>query len=627
MKSKIPISISHPNLINEWDYDLNETSPDDLTYGSSKKVFWRCQINHSWQASIHTRVKGHGCPLCRSSTSLNELIIFSELSYIFPNAIHRYIKDKKEIDIFLPEVNIGIEYDGLRWHKENDLKDRTKNIFYEEIGVKIIRVRQKGLPKIETDDIIAEKKINAKEVIDDVLRKILNSGRAKKYKSNILNYLKHVGVANDSKYQELLAYHPFPFRGSSLEDKFPELSLEWNIGKNKNLTPNHFYPQSATLVWWKCSKNHEWQSRISHRVNGSGCPYCSGRVAGLDNNLAIITKHIADEWNYGKNKLSPIDYLPNSGKKVWWRCVKDHEWQATIASRNSNGSGCPYCSGNIVVESDSIFYNKPLMLIWNFDKNTSFNPKKISKHSNLKVWWKCNRNHEWQSVVSNISKGSGCPFCSGHRATNESSFGNNYTEILKEWDYLKNELSPFEVTTQSKKKVWWKCNMNHEWQTTVQNRTKGTQCPYCSNKIVLESHSLFVLKPSLMLEWNYNKNIQVDPKNISVGSGIKVWWLCKNNHSWQAPIYDRTKKKTGCPFCSNRKISIENSIISTHPELVKEWDFKNNKEIKPEMYSHGSTIKAWWKCNKGHSWMASIGKRTSGRGCPDCYKLKRKKNT
>ena len=85
---KIPISVSHPNLLNEWDYHLNEIRPDKLSHGSSKKVFWRCQINHSWQASIYTRSKGHGCPFCRSSTSLYELIIFSELSYIFSKAIH-----------------------------------------------------------------------------------------------------------------------------------------------------------------------------------------------------------------------------------------------------------------------------------------------------------------------------------------------------------------------------------------------------------------------------------------------------------------------------------------------------------------------------------------------------------
>ncbi len=627
MKSKIPISVSHPHLLNEWDYNLNETRPDQLTHGSSKKVFWRCQINHSWQASIYTRAKGHGCPFCRSSTSLNELIIFSELSYIFPDAIHRYIKDKKEIDVFLPEVNIGIEYDGFRWHKENDLKDRNKNVFYEKIGVKIIRVRQKGLPKIANDDIIAEKKINAKAVIDDVLRSILNSGRAKNYRSKIINYFKLAGVANDSKYQELLAYHPFPFRGKSLEDKFPTLASEWNIDKNKNLTPNHFYPQSATIVGWKCAKGHEWESRISHRVNGSGCPICSGRIAGSENNLFVTDTELAEEWHFQKNKLLPFDYLPNSGKKVWWKCLKGHEWQATIASRNSNGAGCPFCSGNNIEESDSIFFNKEIMSIWNFDKNNSISPKKLSENSNKKVWWRCKKNHEWESIIANISKGSRCPFCSGHKATYDSSFGNNYPDLLKEWNSLKNNLSPFDISCQSKKKVWWKCNNQHEWQTTVQNRTKGSRCPYCSNKIVLVGNSLFTLMPELMKEWDFKNNLKVDPKKISVGSGLKAWWICKNGHSWEASIYHRTKNKSGCPFCSNKKISSENSIVKTHPHLTEEWDFKRNAEIKPEMYSHGSTKKVWWECTKGHSWLASIGKRTSGRGCPDCYKLKRKSST
>lgn len=257
------------------------------------------------------------------------------------------------------------------------------------------------------------------------------------------------------------------------------------------------------------------------------------------------------------------------------------------------------------------------MLIWNFDKNIAFNPKNISTHSNLKVWWKCNKNHEWQSVVSNISKGSGCPFCSGHKATNETSFGNNYPELLKEWDYIKNELKPNEITCQSKKKVWWKCKDQHEWQTTVQNRTKGSRCPYCSNKIVLEAKSLFTLEPELMKEWDFRKNQKIDPQKISVGSGLKAWWICKNDHSWDASIYHRAKNKSGCPFCSNKKISLENSIVINYPQLVKEWDFRLNEGIKPEMYSHGSTKKVWWKCANGHNWHASIGKRTSGRGCPE----------
>lgn len=49
------------------------------------------------------------------------------------------------------------------------------------------------------------------------------------------------------------------------------------------------------------------------------------------------------EWNYAKNgDLTPSDVMSNSGKKVWWKCSKGHEWQATIINRNK-GRGCPEC--------------------------------------------------------------------------------------------------------------------------------------------------------------------------------------------------------------------------------------------------------------------------------------------
>jgi hypothetical protein len=52
---------------------------------------------------------------------------------------------------------------------------------------------------------------------------------------------------------------------------------------------------------------------------------------------------LAKEWNFEKNdRLTPRDVSPNSGKKVWWKCSKRHEWQAVVSNRNK-GSGCPHC--------------------------------------------------------------------------------------------------------------------------------------------------------------------------------------------------------------------------------------------------------------------------------------------
>ena len=53
-------------------------------------------------------------------------------------------------------------------------------------------------------------------------------------------------------------------------------------------------------------------------------------------------------------------------------------------------------------------------------------------------------------------------------------------ELLKEWDYEKNEHSPEEYTQFSNTKVWWKCKEGHSWQAEVGSRSKGHGCPYCA---------------------------------------------------------------------------------------------------------------------------------------------------
>ena len=59
--------------------------------------------------------------------------------------------------------------------------------------------------------------------------------------------------------------------------------------------------------------------------------------------LATLNPQLANEWDYEKNgELKPEDFTCGSDKKVWWKCEKGHEWQATINNRN-NGTGCPIC--------------------------------------------------------------------------------------------------------------------------------------------------------------------------------------------------------------------------------------------------------------------------------------------
>tara|TARA_B100000886_G_scaffold199121_1_gene137252 strand:+ start:208 stop:423 length:216 start_codon:yes stop_codon:yes gene_type:complete len=64
----------------------------------------------------------------------------------------------------------------------------------------------------------------------------------------------------------------------------------------------------------------------------------------------------------------------------------------------------------------------------------------------------------------------------------EKSLGFLDPEISKEWHPTKNgELTPFDFSKGSRKKVWWQCSKktNHEWEAKIADRKNGTGYPDC----------------------------------------------------------------------------------------------------------------------------------------------------
>ena len=126
----------------------------------------------------------------------------------------------------------------------------------------------------------------------------------------------------------------------------------------------------------------------------------------------------------------------------------------------------------------------------------------------------------------------------------------------------------------------------------------------------------------LMEEWDWEKNEELgfDPHNLTSGSNKKAWWKCENGHEWEAVIADRNLGR-GCPICVGKRVLVGyNDLTTTHPNLIKEWDFEKNKNINPSEVGKGSEKKVWWLCKRGHSWNAAIYSRVSGVGCPICAK-------
>lgn len=62
------ITITHPHLLEDWDYEKNgDLKPERLTRGSSVRAWWKCKVcGHEWQTAIHHRTGGQGCKQCNA---------------------------------------------------------------------------------------------------------------------------------------------------------------------------------------------------------------------------------------------------------------------------------------------------------------------------------------------------------------------------------------------------------------------------------------------------------------------------------------------------------------------------------------------------------------------------------
>jgi len=551
------LSAVNPSLSKEWHPTKNgNLTPFDITRSSNKRVWWKCHKGHEWQAAVSQRNRGTGCPLCKTQTSELELRLYAELKYLFGYVEHRYKNLGKELDVFIPQLRVGIEVDGAYWHRNREKEDIDKSRYFKARGIDVVRIRQKPLAKICDTDIVIDIRCDYFEVLRMLLQLLVNNVALDSDKKQLIHtYLDNGGFANNDEFIHLTTMLPSPLPGQSLADVSPALAGEWDVDRNGELTPKDVSSSSGKKVWWKCQDGHEWQATVNDRQTGYGCPYCANSRVSNANCLATTHPRLASEWHPVKNgDLTPYDVTYGSGKKVWWKCKRGHEWDATVNWRSS-GDGCPFCANQRVDSSNSLMaLNPALARQWHPTKNGQLSPTDIAGGSHRKVWWVCDKGHEWQSVVrSRTTMGTGCPYCAGRSVCNDNCLATVNPSIAVQWHPTKNgTLTPYDVTTGSVKKVWWICKRGHEWEARILGRSWGTGCPYCAGKSVCNDNCLQTVNPALAKQWHPTKNRTLTPHDVTTGAGKKVWWLCENGHEWQAVINDRNQGK-GCPYCSGRK--------------------------------------------------------------------------
>ena len=285
---------------------------------------------------------------------------------------------------------------------------------------------------------------------------------------------------------------------------------------------------------------------------------------------------ILDRWDYEKNGCSPKEVSYSTAIKMWFKCKTHPEHKSELKNINSFATGhegcmdCKQCNSIAQYILDN-FPNKKLEEVWDYEKNGDLDPWNISKGSNRKVWIFCQERdyHGSYDIMPNdFSKGKRCSYCRKIKVHPLDSLGqyviDNYGEefLWVIWSD-KNEISPFEISTHSDKKVWWNCpNNKHESYERICK--DSVKCEFRCLKCVEEKEeSIIEEKTRLYLE--------------ELGYGV----LTEHNCTIR-PINPKTNR----PLPFDNEIVLENGehlIIEVHGSQ----HYKNNGlyiKTKEELY-------------------------------------------
>lgn len=471
-KIQQPLSVTHPELAQEasgWD-------PKTVTFGSEKKLNWRCSLGHEWVTSPNSRTakKITGCPIC----SGNKLLVgFNDLATTHPQlSAQAFGWDPKSVSRGSRKKMAWKCNEGHFW--EAVIANRTSLGYGCPIcsGQKVLI----GFNDLETTDPEIASQADGWDPQE------FSRGSKQKLKwkcaeghtwfappknrtgngsgcSVCLNQTIQVGV------NDLLTSHP-------------DLAKELDGVDGRTVTVG-----SSKAIAWKCNEGHTYRTSPNKRsVRGNACPICSGhKVLEGFNDLATTHPELAAQ----ASGWDPRTVTKGSQTKREWKCSLGHNWKAVVYSRAGKGLQCPICSGQQVLAGyNDLRTTHPHLA----NEADGWDPTTLSRGSKRKMMWLCDQGHRWKSVVYSRAMGTGCPSCaiSGFDPNSE---GWLYFLKHEKWEMLEVGITNFpEQRLQNHKKLGWELtelrgpmdgHLTQQWETAILRMLKAKGADLSNSRI------------------------------------------------------------------------------------------------------------------------------------------------
>lgn len=340
----------------------------------------------------------------------------------------------------------------------------------------------------------------------------------------------------------------------------------------KCLSPEYLGTQAHHL--WECSSGHSWRATASNVLRGSWCPVCSRTVRKTIDEMKNLAKARGGEC------LSEV--YKNKDAKLRWKCSEGHEWETSSAPVRK-GSWCPHCAGTARKSMQDMHDLASL-----HPGGECISTEYLGDTG--KLWWRCEKGHEWDMAPGAVKAGHWCPLCRGKRAN------------IEKLQLLAAErggrcLSPKYLGALSHH--LWECNKGHSWSAAVNNIVTGYWCPECAGnrRLTIEMVRAFAReKGGECLSDSYQNNSD------------HLSWRCNEGHEWSTG-FGSIQQGSWCPKCSGvGRITIE--------ELKDLARLRGGECLSDQVESGDRHLR--WRCSDGHEWMASPFSIKRGSWCPEC---------
>jgi hypothetical protein len=286
----------------EWD-------PSSLTRSSNKKVTWKCDLGHIWNASVNNRARGDGCPYCGGKKVLKG---FNDLATVKPEIA----KDSFEWDPSTVTVSS---------HLKKEWKCINGHIYLMAVSAKsngngcAYCANQKVLKGF--NDIATTHPELVKEAFGwDPTKYILGTVTRLKWKCEKGHIWKARGAdrKRSSGCPFCAGVQVLP-GFNDLKTLFPEIAKE-SFGWD----PKKVLPGSGKKLTWKCSEGHKWKTDVYHRTGNdkTGCPTCS--VTGFNpNDDGFLYFLVQKDWEMFQIGITNIpDDRIQRHKRLGWELLE-----------------------------------------------------------------------------------------------------------------------------------------------------------------------------------------------------------------------------------------------------------------------------------------------------------------